>query len=74
MAALFIGPRVGEFGKTWTRVIGDVLYWFELRSGPAGHRLMVMRYTIGAYDTGKVTHWLYDCDPDAYEASTRTVI
>lgn len=71
MTKLHIGPRNGEFGKSWTRVIGKAVYYFELRKGPAGRRLMVMRNTTGTYGTRSVAHWLYDCDPDAYEAHTR---
>lgn len=74
MGRLYIAPRVGEFGKAWTRVIGNALYYFELRTGPVGRRLSVMRHTGGTYGTSEYVHWLYDCDPAAYEASTRTVI
>lgn len=70
MTQLHIGPRDGEFGKSWTRTIGRATYYFELRRSPAGRRLMVMRNTSGTYGTSCIAHWLYDCDPAEYEATT----
>lgn len=66
--SLAISPRDGEFGKSWTRVIGRAVYYFELRRSPVGRRLMVMRCTTGTYRKQEIVHWLYDCDPAEYEA------
>lgn len=64
---LTISERDGEFGKSWTRVIGTSVYWFEVRSNPAGRRVMVMRMKLRGDRNRSYVHTLYDCDPAAYE-------
>jgi hypothetical protein len=62
-----ISARDGEFGKSWTRVIGHAVYWFKVSDTPVGRRVMVMRVPLRGDRIRRYIHTLYDCDPGAFE-------
>jgi len=70
MTKLHVGPRDGEFGKSWTRAIGRGLYWFRLT--PDGKRLMIQRESLTQrYTTTIRCLYAPGVDPEQYEAELR---